>query len=133
MGDRAEILHRILSPDGLLVWRIEREAEADGRMIISMGFEGLSWHLHPEDFVRRNRTDEEIAADVTTALIGDRLLVLVVRDGDFHEFRLLDDIEQELDAKSNDETWVLRFWSGEAVSIDRLIDREVDYLPVSNV
>ena len=39
MSERAELLARHVSPDGELVWRVERETEADGQVVVSLGFE----------------------------------------------------------------------------------------------
>jgi hypothetical protein len=79
MSERAELVARHVSPDGELVWRIEREVEADGRVVVSFGFEGLDWHLHPEFFLANGREPLAVALDVTEDLVSDSSIVVISR------------------------------------------------------
>jgi hypothetical protein len=132
MSDRAELLARHVSLDGALVWRVERETEAEGRVTISCGFEGLPWHLHPDQFEPHGRSAEQIAADLTAGVLGDRHLI--VTDGpEGARIRrwLLTDLELEglaEDSSSSDHEY--RFWSGRRVELAELIAGTVATVPL---
>jgi hypothetical protein len=131
MTDGPAVLHRHVTEDGSLVWRVERHREGAGATII-MDFDGLPWHMHPEVVERRGRSDEKIADDVTAALLADKLVILTVRSGSIVEHKPLFDLETELATKPNEELWTLRFWSGRTVTVEDLIDGRVDYLPLTS-
>jgi len=122
-------LSRHVSPDGELVWVVEEYPEQDGSVGIAMGFADLPWHTHPSLFDDRGRSERRIAADVTTAVLTDRVLIMTRRHGDVVEHAFLDDLELRVDLKSLDVQWSFRFWSGQQVTIEELIDGTVTYLP----
>lgn len=124
------ILASHVSPDGTFTWIVEVYSEPDGTDGIAMGFDGFGWHLHPDSVDRRERTDQQIAADATEALLADRLLIMTTTDGEAVEHSLLDDLEVEVSIKSYSERWTFRFWSGRSVEVDDLIDGKVGYLPL---
>ncbi|RYE10335.1 MAG: hypothetical protein EOP22_04620 [Hyphomicrobiales bacterium] len=135
-GDASfEILARHVSPDGRLTWRVERYREADGVNGYAAGFEDSFWHIHP-DQLQRAGEDEEKLRGLTADLLADRLVVVVEvwtppgTEAEDQNIRILGDLETEIDFKSNDEKWQLRFWSGAAVEIDDLIDGKVAFLPL---
>jgi hypothetical protein len=130
MSGRAELVARHVSPDGELVWRIEREVEADGRVVISFGFEGLDWHLHPEFFSANGREPLAIALDVTDDLVSDRSLVVISHWPGRVEYSILDDLEVLVEFKQLEEELGFRFWSGRQVSVDDLKDGKVTYKPL---
>jgi hypothetical protein len=86
--------------------------------------------LHSDSFDRRQRSDREIAGDVTAALLADRLLIMTTEQGDLVEHSLLDDLELQVSLKYLDENWTFRFWSGQSVEVDDLIDGKVVFLPL---
>jgi hypothetical protein len=122
MSDHAEVLARYVSRDGELVWRIERQREADESIVISFGFENVPWHLHPELFAAKGRSPKQIADDVTTDLLADRLVILVGRRQGRYEIRLLDDLESAIASKTPDEEFELRVWSGAKLTLEELVD-----------
>lgn len=133
MSDRAELLARHVSPDGALIWRVERETEPDGRQTVSFGFEGLPWHLHPETFAANGRTAERIALDVTASLIGDRHIVVTRREGGETEHGLLETIELELELWGAYADLEFRFWSGRRVARAELLEGSVIYEPLGEM
>ena len=131
MSERAELLARHVSPDGQLVWRIERETEASGKVVISFGFEGLDWHLHPDFFEANGRSPEQIADDVTAGVIEDRHVVVIETfpDDPFRMY-LLETIEQELELSGTYADLRFRFWSGRSIDRAELLEGTVDYKPL---
>jgi hypothetical protein len=130
MSERAELVARHVSPDGELVWRVEREVEADGRVVISFGFEGLDWHLHPEFFLANGREPLTIGLEVTDDLVSDRSVVVISRWPEGVEYSIPDSLEVLVDFKHLEEELSFRFWSGRQVSVDDLIDGAVAYKPL---
>jgi len=128
-----DILQRYRSPALDLVWLANRAAEANGRTVIAMGFEGFLWHLHPDEFELRGRSDEAFCADVTAALLNDELVVFTEQDGEFVRHTLLDDLDLELEIKRKESVWRFRYWSGRTVSFDDLVDGGARYVPISQV
>jgi hypothetical protein len=131
MSDRAEVLARHVSPDGELVWRVEREEEANGRIVISFGFEGGPWHLHPESFEAHGRSPEQIASDVTNNLLHDRYVVVTeIRPAGEKEVRLLATIEYELEFSGTYAELRFRFWNGRPVDRAELLEGTVAHTPL---
>jgi hypothetical protein len=128
MAGRAELLARHISPDGALVWRVEREPEPDGT--ISFGFEGQDWHLHPDVFEPRGRTPEQVVRDVTADLIEDRYIVVTLRENGSVEHGILETIELELEINGTYADLTFRFWSGRRVDRAKLLEGSVDYKPL---
>ena len=127
VGKAAEVLARCTSPDGALVFCVERETERDGRAVVSFGFEGLSWHLHPDLFEAQGRSPEQVALDVVGGLINDRLIVVIDRSDDLLEYRILETIESELELSGTNAPLGFRFWSGRGVDRAELLQGSVDY------
>lgn len=125
MSEAAEILARHVSPDGELVFRVERE---DG--VISFGFEGLTWHLHPDTFEVNGRTPEQVALDVVGDLINDRMVVVIDRSDGQLEYGILETIELEPWVYGVEAPLEFRFWSGRQVARTELLEGTVDYKPL---
>jgi len=133
--DRTAIA-RHQSPDGELVWRVERSDDAAGGAVFSAGFEGGFWHVHPDQL---ERTGEPLAVllKVTEQLLTDRLIIVEERrpvpdaPGEISlERRPLGNLDFDLQLKENDENWKLRLWSGRVITIEDVIDGKVDYEPL---
>jgi len=131
MSEKAEVLARHVSPDGHLVLRAERESEADGRLVYSLGFEGQPWHLHPDFFMKQDeRSIEQMTFDLIGDVISDRMLIVIATSPGHRETRIVDTLESEVDYKPIDIGLTFRFWSGRQVSIEDLIDGRVTFKPL---
>ena len=84
--DRTAIA-RHQSPDGELVWRVERSDDAAGGAVFSAGFEGGFWHVHPDQLERTGEplavllkvTDRVVISYVTAKRLALSLQQLVKR------------------------------------------------------
>ncbi len=126
MTAKAELIARHVSPDGQLVFRIEREEGA-----VSFGFEGLPWHLHPDQIASDETDPVQVAKSFTTDLIEDRYLIVINK---FHErtaYRIAFSLEVEIDSKPSEQGLAFRFWSRGAVSVDDLIEEKAVFTPLS--
>lgn len=118
----AEVLYRRVSVDGALTLRVQRTVE-NGRPLISLGFEGSSWHFHP--------TAEE-AMQIVDAVVADRVAILTSsRKGETYT-ELLDDLESAVDYKPAETTYRFRVWSRE-VSFEDLVDGTIAHTPLDEL
>jgi len=136
-GHTGEVVARHVSPDGKLVWRVQRDVTADGNAEYSGGFEGRAWHLHAELMSRGGDPLANILA-LTDDLLADRLVIVKgsrpMQDSPSETdvaYWLLDELEGEVEFNPNDSMLEFRFWSGRRLSVEDLIDGKVEFLGLS--
>lgn len=125
MDEAAEVLARHVSPDGELVFRVERESG-----IISFGFEGLVWHLHPDGFDARGRSPERVALDVVDDLISDRMVIVTEYEGGQLRRHILETVQMEIEFVGAQTRLEFRLWSGRPIDRSELLEGSVDYKPL---
>lgn len=125
-----EVLARHVSPDGQLTLLVVRAIEPPRPATIIVGFEESPWHVHVDAFDPAGRSWEQVGHDLAADIVNDRMLIVIVRGGDYPDIRLADNLEDEVDYLPNGERPELRFWSGRRTSFDELIDGTVTYTPL---
>ena len=126
-----EVLARHTSPDGALTILVQRDTQPGGDSILSLGFEGFDWHVHPGEFYPRDgRSDEEVFLEIVSDVVSDRMIIMLQGHDDGPMWpSILDTVTFEVDFYHPGERWSFRFWSGRTVDVDKLMDGRVKYKP----
>jgi hypothetical protein len=119
------------SRDGTLTLIANEYVDPDGTRGIAIGFKGAPWHIHPPGEIEGITLARQWALDLVADVINNRMLVVTTRDKGFEEVRLAQSLEFEIDFKLPDESLEFRFWDGQIVSLDELIDGKVSYVPLA--
>ncbi|AKR58497.1 hypothetical protein XM25_22410 [Devosia sp. H5989] len=118
------------SSDGTLTLIADKYVNPDGSIGIAIGFDGAPWHLHPPKDLDGSPLALQWALDLAADVINNRMLIVTCRDEGFEEVRLAQTLEFEVDFKGRNESLEFRFWSGQVVSLEDLIDGKVSYVPL---
>ena len=132
MREGSGVLLRRVSPDGALIWLVQRYQDEQGEFDFAFGFESgnSGWHSHPDMLDAPGKSREQVVSEVTDDVTNDRMLIKATVRGDWVEHALLGDLETEVDYLVDvDDQISIRFWSGRSVSFDELIDGAVAYRP----
>lgn len=119
------------SPDGRLTLIADECVNPDGTLGVAIGFNDAPWHIHPPEHIDGTALAQKWARDLVADVINDRMLIVTSRNEEFEEVRLAGSLEFEVDFKDRNESLEFRFWSGQVVSLEDLIDEKVSYLPLS--
>ena len=119
------------SRDGTLTLVANEYVNPDGTLGIAIGFVGAPWHIHPPEELEGGGLALQWARDLVADVINNRMLIVTCRDEGFEEVRLAHSPEFEVDFKGRNESLEFRFWSGQIVSLEDLIDGKVNYVPLS--
>ncbi|MBB4053995.1 hypothetical protein GGR20_003667 [Devosia subaequoris] len=116
------------SRDGTLTLVANEYVNLDGTPGIAIGFDGAPWHIHPPEELEGAAIAQQWARDLVADVINNRMLIVTCRDEGFEEVRLA---HFEVDFKGRNESLEFRFWNGQIVSLEDLIDGKVSYVPLS--
>jgi hypothetical protein len=118
------------SSDGTITLIANKYVNPDGSIGIAIGFDGAPWHIHPPENLDGSALALQWALDLAADVINNRMLIVSCRDEGFEEVRLAQTLEFEVDFKGRNESLEFRFWSGQVVSLEDLIDGKVSYVPL---
>ena len=125
------LVERHVSPDGALVFRIERVSEGAEQGTVAFGFEGQEPHYHPDMFQGHERGDIGVARAVASALINDRMVIVTTYRSGEAVCEILEDMSIERELWAPDDPMDFRFWTGRRIARAELLEGSVDYVPVS--
>lgn len=122
---------REVNPDGRLTLVAERVVGASGETVVVLGFEGLQWHVHPEDLALcAGLTHEQCAVRIVEDVVSGRMLVATHTSPGFRLVEIAGRLEGGTDFLEPDESLTFQLWDGRAVPAEDIVSGRVRYTPL---
>lgn len=122
---------REVSPDGRLTLVAEQVVGASGEIVVVLGFEGLHWHVHPEDLALcAGLTAEQCALRIVADVVSGRMLIATHTAPGFRLVEIAGRLEGGTDFLEPDKTLTFQHWDGRAMPAEDIVSGRVRYTPL---